>query len=163
MLGEEYKLWSSWLCNCLNPLAITSLLGPTILLSTPFLKTLSLCSSHNVKNQVSYLYKTTDKIMELYILVIHFYTADKNTQDSVLSGSKDSSNLIRSSFLRECNFDLLSFPNIWSPQNFRKICHPYLARNLIAVCIRTVVYINVIFLRKCHNNAPLVLPCYEAV
>jgi hypothetical protein len=40
-----------------------SLLGPNILLSTPFSNTLSLYSSFNVRDQVSYPYKTTGKII----------------------------------------------------------------------------------------------------
>jgi hypothetical protein len=41
------------------------LLGPNILLSTLFSKTLSLCSSLSVRDQVSYPYKTTGKIITL--------------------------------------------------------------------------------------------------
>jgi hypothetical protein len=44
------------------PIAVTSsLLGPNILLSTLFSNTLSLCPSLNVRDQVSYPYRTTDK------------------------------------------------------------------------------------------------------
>jgi hypothetical protein len=45
------------------------LLGPNILLSTPFSKTLSLCSSLKVREQVSHPYSTTGKITVLYILI----------------------------------------------------------------------------------------------
>jgi hypothetical protein len=49
-----------------------SLLGPDIHLSTLFSNTLSLCSSLGVRDQVSHPYKTTDKIMILYILIFKF-------------------------------------------------------------------------------------------
>ena len=49
-----------------------SLLGPNILLSTLFSNTLSLCSSLNVSDQVSHSYKTTGKIIVLYILIFKF-------------------------------------------------------------------------------------------
>ena len=55
ILGEEYKSFSS------------SLLGPNILLNTMFSKTLSFLSSRNVSDQVSHPYKTTGKIVVLYI------------------------------------------------------------------------------------------------
>jgi len=48
------------------------LLGPNILLSTLFSNTLSLLSSFNVSDQVSHPYKTTGKIILLYILLIKF-------------------------------------------------------------------------------------------
>jgi hypothetical protein len=50
-------------------LVTSSLFGPNILLSTLFSNTLSLCSSLNVRDQVSHPYKTTGKIIALYILI----------------------------------------------------------------------------------------------
>jgi hypothetical protein len=44
-------------------------LGPNILLSTLFLKTLSLHSSLNVSDQLSQPHKATGKIIVLYILI----------------------------------------------------------------------------------------------
>jgi hypothetical protein len=46
-----------------------SLLGPNILLSTLFSNILSLRSSLSMSNQVSHPYKTTGKILVLYILI----------------------------------------------------------------------------------------------
>jgi hypothetical protein len=43
ILGEEYNLWSSSLCNFLQPPITWSLFDPNILLSTLFSNTLSLC------------------------------------------------------------------------------------------------------------------------
>jgi hypothetical protein len=42
---EVHELWSSSLCNFLQPHLSSSFLDPNILLSTPFSNTLSLCSS----------------------------------------------------------------------------------------------------------------------
>jgi hypothetical protein len=57
--ADEYKLWSSPLCNVLHGPVTSSLLGPNILLSTLFSNTPSLCSFLNVRHQVSHPYKTT--------------------------------------------------------------------------------------------------------
>jgi hypothetical protein len=59
MLGEEYKLWSSSLCSFHQPPITSSLFEPNILLSTLFANILSLCSSLNVRNQVSLPHNTT--------------------------------------------------------------------------------------------------------
>jgi hypothetical protein len=50
-----------------------TLLGQNILLKTLFSNTLSLCSSLNVKDQVSHPYKTTGRIILFYYLFIIFY------------------------------------------------------------------------------------------
>ena len=47
-------------------------LTPNILLNTLFSNTLSLRSSLNVSDQVSHPYKTTGKIIVLYILIFKF-------------------------------------------------------------------------------------------
>jgi hypothetical protein len=70
--GEEFKLWSSSLCSFLQPPVTSSLFGPKILLSTLFSNNLSLCSSLNVRDQVSHPYRTTGKIIVLYILIFTF-------------------------------------------------------------------------------------------
>jgi hypothetical protein len=51
------------------PPVTSFLLGPNILLNTLFSNTLSLCSTLNVREQVSHPYKTTGKIIVLYILI----------------------------------------------------------------------------------------------
>jgi hypothetical protein len=61
--GDEYKLWSSSLCNFLHSPVTSTLLGPNILLRTLFSNTLSLCSSLSVRDQFSHQYKTTGRIM----------------------------------------------------------------------------------------------------
>ena len=58
--GEEYRLRLSTLCSfLLSP--VTSTLTPSISLSTLFSNTLGLCSSFNVRGQVSHRYKTAGK------------------------------------------------------------------------------------------------------
>jgi hypothetical protein len=54
ILGEKNKFWSSSLCSFLQHPVTSSLFGPNILLNTLFSNTRSLCSSLNVRDQVSY-------------------------------------------------------------------------------------------------------------
>ena len=70
--GEEYRSLSSSLCSFLCYLVTSSLIGPNIFLNTLFSNTLNLRSSLNVSDQVSHPYKTTGKIIVLYILVFTF-------------------------------------------------------------------------------------------
>ena len=72
ILGEEYKSFSSSLCNLLHSPVTSSLLGPNILLNTVFANTLSFLSSRNVSDQVSHPYKTKGKIIILYTLIFKF-------------------------------------------------------------------------------------------
>jgi hypothetical protein len=68
ILGEQYKSFSSSLCNLLHSSVSSSLLRPNILLNTMFSNTLSFFSSRNVNDQVSHPYKTTGKIIVLFLL-----------------------------------------------------------------------------------------------
>ena len=72
ILGEQCRSFSSSLCSFLHSPLTSSLLHPNILLSTLFSNTLSLRSSLNVSYQVSHPYKTTGKIIVLYILILKF-------------------------------------------------------------------------------------------
>jgi hypothetical protein len=67
ILGEEYRLWSSSLCNFFH-YPSSSLLVPNILLNTLFSKSLSLCSSLKVRGQVSHPYSTTGKITVFFCI-----------------------------------------------------------------------------------------------
>ena len=82
ILGEEYKSFSSSLCNLLHSSVTSSLLGPNILLNTMFSNNLSFLSSRNVNDQVSHPYKTTGKIIILYILICQFLGS--NLEDKLL-------------------------------------------------------------------------------
>jgi len=72
ILGKEYRSLSSSLCNFLHSPVTSSLLGPNTLLNTLFSNTLSLHFSLNVSDQVSHPYRTTGKIIVLYILIFKF-------------------------------------------------------------------------------------------
>ena len=73
ILGEKYRTLSSSLCSFLHSPVSSSFLDPNILLNTLFSNTLSLRSSLNVSDQVSHPYKTTGKIIVLYILIFKFW------------------------------------------------------------------------------------------
>ena len=66
----EYRSLSSSLRSFLYSAVTSSLLGPNILLNTLFSDTLRLCSFLSVSDQVAYQYKTTGKIVVLYILIL---------------------------------------------------------------------------------------------
>ena len=68
ILGEAYRSFSSSLCSFLHSPVTSSLLDPNISLSTLFSNTLSLRSSLNASDQVSHPYKTTGRIIVLYVL-----------------------------------------------------------------------------------------------
>jgi hypothetical protein len=66
-------------------------LSPKYFLSNLSSNTLSLCSSVNVRDQVSRPYKTTGKIILLYILIfIFFWIANCKTKDSAPNDKKHS-------------------------------------------------------------------------
>jgi len=71
ILGEQYRSLSSSLCSFLHSPVTTSLLVPYIL-NTLFSYPLRLRYSLNVSDQVSHPYKTTGKIILLYILIFQF-------------------------------------------------------------------------------------------
>jgi hypothetical protein len=71
-LGEDYRKWSFSLWSFLHTPVTSPLLGPNILLNALFSNTLSLRRSLNVSDQVSHPYKTTGKIIVLYILMFKF-------------------------------------------------------------------------------------------
>ena len=75
----DTEKFSSSLCNLLHSPVTSSLLGPNIFLNTLFSNALSFLSSCNVSDQVSHPYKTTGKIIALYILIFKFL--DSNLED----------------------------------------------------------------------------------
>ena len=62
VMGEEYRSLSSSVYSFLQSRVTLSLLGPNILQNSLFSNTLSLRTSLNVRDPVSYPYKTTGKI-----------------------------------------------------------------------------------------------------
>jgi hypothetical protein len=88
--GEGYRSVSYSLCNLLHSHITSFLLHPNIFLSTLFSNTLSLCSSLSVRDQVSHPYKTTGKIIILYILIFIFLIENWKTKDFVPNDSKHS-------------------------------------------------------------------------
>jgi len=82
-LGTEYRSPISSLCNFLHSPITSSFLGPNTLLNTLFSNTLSLRSSLNVSEQASQPYRTTDKMIVLYILI--FKLLDKKLEDKRFS------------------------------------------------------------------------------
>ena len=120
ILGEEYRSLSSSLCSFLHSPITSSLLGPNIL-NTLFLNNLSLRSSLNVSDQVSHPYKTTGKIILLYVLIFKFLIANWKTKDFAPNDRNQSLTSIWSYFLPEYNFHLLRlFPNIWILPPFQR-------------------------------------------
>jgi len=69
IFGEQYRSLSSSLCSFIHSSLTSSLVGPNILLSTLFSHTVILRASLSVSDQVSPSYKTTGKIIVLYILI----------------------------------------------------------------------------------------------
>jgi len=88
IFGDQYRSLSSSLCSFLHSPGTSSLLGPNILLSTPFSNILSLRSSLNASDHVSHQYKTRGKIIVLCILISVFL--DSKMEDFALNDSKHS-------------------------------------------------------------------------
>ena len=72
-IGWGDRSFSSSLCSLLHSPVTSSLLGPNILLNTIFSNKPSFLSSLAVSDQASHPYKTTGKIIVLYILVFKFF------------------------------------------------------------------------------------------
>jgi hypothetical protein len=73
ILDERHRPLSTSLCKFPYFSLTSSLSGPNILLSTLFSNSRSLRCSLSVGNQISHPYKTTGKIVVLYILNFKFF------------------------------------------------------------------------------------------
>jgi hypothetical protein len=88
LFNEEYKLWCYSLCNCLQPPVTSYLVGPNILLSTLFSKTLNLCSSLNVKDQVPHPYQTTEYIILCFnVYVFRYQPGRQNIRNFIVASN----------------------------------------------------------------------------
>jgi hypothetical protein len=70
---ERHKIRSSSLCSLLQPPITSSLFVPSILLNILFSSTLSICSSLNVRDQVSHQHKTIGKMIIFHVLIFTFF------------------------------------------------------------------------------------------
>jgi hypothetical protein len=113
ILNEDYKLFSSSLLNFLHPPVTSSLFDPNMLLSTLFSNALSLCSTLNVRDHVSNPYRTTGKIIVLYILFCTFFNSRPEKRRFWTEWDQALPEFKLLLISPESNFDLsLLFPNI---------------------------------------------------
>ena len=77
--GDGYKSQSSLLCSFLHCPVTSSFLGPNIFLSTPFSKTLSLCSSLSARKCFASIKSKKQNITVLYILIFVFFYSELET------------------------------------------------------------------------------------
>ena len=80
-IGKEYRSSRSSFCSFLQSSLTSPLLDPHILVSTLFSNILSVRSSLSVRDQDSHSYKTTGKIIVLYILIFVLWLANWKTKD----------------------------------------------------------------------------------
>ena len=127
VLSEEYTWYSFSLCSLLQLAVTWSLLSPNILFSKLFPNNSSPFSSLSVKDQVSHPYKSTGKIIVLYILILTFSGGQLKAQYPALNGSWCSLISVYSEFLHEGRFDLLwLFPSIWNAATLQTIYYVFL-------------------------------------
>jgi hypothetical protein len=99
LLSEEYRPLSYSSCGLLHPSFSLSLLDPNIL-NTLFSNTLSLRSSLYWKDQVSHPYKTTGKIIVIYILIFRFFDSKLEDKYFAPNNSKNSNFNLLLNFFR---------------------------------------------------------------
>jgi hypothetical protein len=119
---EEYKSRSSSLCSFLYSPVALFLFGPNILLSTPFLNTLSLCFSLNVRDQVSHPYRTRGKIIVLYLYRLYILWWKMAIRRMDLMFPRQWSYKLICSGIVQSSSSSMTFP--------RDVLHPYSGRRI---------------------------------
>ena len=91
MSGEQYKAWSSRLCNFVQPPFISSLVRPNIALSALFPYILSQCYSVTARGRDSHPYKTAGEIVLLCMLLSLYPQRDEKCFIEIVIRSSDHS------------------------------------------------------------------------
>ena len=126
IFGEEYRSLSSSVRSFLHSPVTSSLLGPTILLSILFSYTLSLCSSHHMIDQISHPYKTSNKIIILYIVlyIFGYQTARQKILHQMMASIPWLSLFSISSWIEFWFISVV--PKFLSCPPFQRICYKYI-------------------------------------
>jgi len=121
IFGKECRSLSSSLCSFLHSPVTSSFLSPNILFSTLFSKILNIRSSPNVSDQVSHPYKTTSRIIFLYILI--FKILDSKLEEKRFCTEWWQAFPEFDMFYFFLNIILICclFPKIWTHQYFQMI------------------------------------------
>jgi hypothetical protein len=82
------------ICSFLQPALISSFFDPNVFLSILFTNARNLRSSLNVRDHAPQPYKTTEKLIVLYILIFTFHLGNDKASDFELNDNKNFPDLI---------------------------------------------------------------------